>query len=243
MQQQGQQKQISRKRSISSFRTPHIIVIKAECDQNGTFYRTSDLVYGLYYAIERDVQVVNMSFGTYDSTNPFKAAAQLAYDSDIICVAAAGNDGTSALMYPAADENVIGVGALGNGWELADYSNYGENTNLVAPGSTYTCEMGGGYATTQGTSLASPIVSGAIALHMQNNRYTTFNQVTEILYASCYDLGDLGRDWDYGFGALDISALILEPRGTIHYDMLTDELENEEGLYIQGHTLQELPEP
>ena len=41
----------------------NIIVIKAECDENGTFKRSSDLVFGLYYAIECDVSVVNMSFG------------------------------------------------------------------------------------------------------------------------------------------------------------------------------------
>lgn len=219
-----------------------IIVIKAECDTDGNFKRTSDLVFGLYYAIERDVNVVNMSFGTYSPVNPFAEATQLAYDSDIICVAAAGNDSTSSLCWPAADENVIGVGAL-DGWELAYYSNYGENVDLCAPGTTYTSLMGGTYGNMTGTSLASPIVAGAVALLLQNNPYTTFDDVTEVLYASSYDLGDLGRDWYYGFGALDISALILEERGTILYDMLTDEVENMEGLFIQGHTLQELPEP
>jgi len=78
----------------------NIIAIKAECDAKGNFARTSDLVFGLYYAIERDVQVVNMSFGT--SQDVFSEAVQLAYDSDIVCVAAAGNDATSLLTYPAA---------------------------------------------------------------------------------------------------------------------------------------------
>ena len=221
----------------------NIIVIKAECDAAGNFKRTSDLIFGLYYAIERDVNVVNMSFGTYGLINPFAEATQLAYDSDIICVAAAGNKATSALCWPAADEKVIGVGALGDGWTLAEYSNYGENTDLVAPGNIYTTLMGGQYGTMNGTSLASPVVAGSIALFLQNNSYVTFEDVTEVLYASSYDLGDLGHDWYYGFGALDVSAFILEERGTIIYDMLTDELENEEGIFIQGHTLQELPEP
>ena len=222
----------------------NIIVIKAECDANGTFARTSDLVFGLYYAIERDVNVVNMSFGTQAPTNPFAEAAQLAYDSDIICVAAAGNEATTALTYPAADEHVIGVGALdAESWELAPYSNYGDNLDMVAPGSVYTTKMGGGYGTTQGTSLASPITAGGIALFLSQNKYMTFDDVTEILYASCYDLGALGEDWDYGCGALDLSAFILEERGTITYDMLTDELENEEGVFIRNHTLQRLPEP
>ncbi len=219
-----------------------IIAIKAECDELGRFKRTSDLVFGLYYAIERDVDVVNMSFGTGE--NVFEEATQLAYDSDIICVAAAGNDSTTMLTYPAANKNVIGIGALAStGWELADYSNYGENTNMVAPGTAYTAKMGGGYGNMTGTSFASPIVAGAVALYMQNNQYVTFDQVTEALYISTYDLGDLGNDWYFGFGALDIYSLICGERGEITYDMLTDELDNIEGKFIRGHALQELPEP
>ena len=222
----------------------NIIVIKAECDERGIFKRTSDLVFGLYYAIERDVQVVNMSFGTYFPTNPFAEATQLAYDSDIICVAAAGNEGTSALSWPAADPNVIGVGALAeNSWSLASYSNYGDNSDIVAPGTVYTSLKGGAYGTMNGTSFSSPVTAAAIALFMQNNRYITFDDVTEVLFASSYDLGALGNDWDYGFGALDVYSFVRGERGKVTYDMLTDELENEEGLFIRGIALQELPEP
>lgn len=219
-----------------------ILVIKAACSDNGAFERTSDLVFGLYYAIERDVAVVNMSFVANTPDNPFAEATKLAYDSDIVCVAAAGNNATSMLSWPAADPYVIGVGAL-DGWALADYSNYGENVNICAPGTTYTTQIGGGYAMEQGTSQACPIVAGAIALRLQWAKYARVDDVWEGLYAAASDLGELGRDWDYGFGALDVGAMILEPRGTVIFDMLTDELEDMEGSYIQGHTLQELPEP
>ena len=219
-----------------------IITIKAECDERGAFKRTSDLVFGLYYAIERDVSVVNMSFG--GARNDFAEATQLAYDSDIICVAAAGNEATSRLTYPAADPYVIGVGALAGGsWELADYSNYGENVSVVAPGTTYTSLMGGEYGSMDGTSLACPAVTGLLALYMQTHKYVMFDQVTEELYASCYDLGDLGRDWYFGFGAVDANAFLIEERGTVTYDMLTDEVDDIEGTFIRGHALQELPEP
>ncbi len=138
-----------------------LLIIKAECDENGNFYRTSDLVFGLYYAIERDVDVVNMSFGSTAPNNPFKKATELAVDGDIICVATAGNNATAGLTYPAADEHVIGVGALKeNSWELAEYSNYGENSDVVALGTTYTTKTNGDYGVSTGTSLASPIVAG-----------------------------------------------------------------------------------
>ncbi|MGN1104128.1 MAG: leucine-rich repeat protein [Candidatus Coproplasma sp.] len=221
-----------------------LLVIKAECDENGGFYRTSDLVFGLYYAVERDVDVVNMSFGSYVPVNPFAQATKLAVDSDIICVAAAGNDATATICYPAADENVISVGALAeDSWELAAYSNYGENSDIVAPGSTYTAKKGGGYGMIKGTSLASPIVAGAMALLKSQDRYMEFSDAKELLFASCYDLGSLGEDWYFGYGALDISALIREERGTVTFDMLTDELEDITQVFIRNHTLQDIPEP
>ncbi len=220
-----------------------LLVIKAECNQFGAFTRTSDLVFGLYYAIERDVSVVNMSFGGY-GTNPYSAATKLAYDSDIICVAAAGNGGTATLCYPAADQYVIGVGALSDdSWELASYSNYGENVDIVAPGTVYTTANDGGYDTINGTSFASPLVAGSIALLLSQDPYITFDRVKELLIASSYDLGDLGHDYYYGYGAIDVSALVLEQRGTITYDMMTNELDDTEGLFIVGHTLQEVLEP
>ena len=221
----------------------NIIVIKAECDANGRFLRGSDLVFGLYYAIERDVDVVNMSFG---GGGDFSAPVRLGVDSDILMVAAAGNDSTSAPQQPASCEGVIGVGALeADSWNLASYSNFGENTNLVAPGTVYTAAAGGGYRTMNGTSFSSPIVAAALALMKSNveYKYSSNEVLEEILYASCYDLGDLGPDFYYGYGALDISALLLEEKGTVTFNMLTDELENTTQVFIRSHTLQNMPEP
>jgi len=220
----------------------NVLVIKAECNADGQFTSTADLVFGLYYAIERDVDIINMSFG--GESNPYAQAAKLAYDSDIICVAAAGNEATATPTYPAADENVIGVGALAeDSWELASYSNFGENVNVVAPGTVNTTSMGGGYTTTNGTSFSAPLVAGAAALFCSQNKYTDFESLTEVLYASSYDIGDLGKDYYYGFGALDVKAFILEERGTLTYDMMTDELDDEQTLFIRNHTLQETLEP
>ena len=221
----------------------NIIVIKAECDADGRFLRGSDLVFGLYYAIERDVDVVNMSFG---GGGDFSAPVRLGVDSDILMVAAAGNDSTSAPQQPASCEGVIGVGALeADGWNLAYYSNFGENTKLVAPGTVYTAAAGGGYRTMNGTSFSSPIVAAALALMKSNGeyKYSSNEVLEEILYASCYDLGDLGPDFYYGYGALDISALLLEEKGTVTFNILTDELENTTQVFIRSHTLQNMPEP
>ena len=221
-----------------------LIVIKAECDEYGNFYSTSDLVFGLYYAIERDVDVVNMSFG--GEANFFEEPAKLAVDSDIICVAAAGNNGSASLTYPAADENVIGVGALAeNSWELASYSNYGESVNIVAPGTVYTTKNDGSYQTIHGTSFSSPIVAAIITLQMQKDyyNYAEFEEKTQLLYASAKDLSQPGPDFYYGYGAIDVYEFLFGERFTVTFDYLTEEIENTQCVVIKDHALQFIPEP
>lgn len=220
-----------------------LLVIKAECDEFGKFKRTSDLVFGLYYAIEQYAGVVNMSFGVYGA-NPFADATALARDSDILCVAAAGNDAVPSLSYPAADPNVFGVGALAeNSWELAEYSNYGDNVDLVAPGSTYTTLIGGDYGYMTGTSMASPAVAGVLALYRSQIGYFSWEEMAELVYAAGRDLGDLGPDWLYGYGAVDTNALCREEKGSITFVMQSEEVEDLQQVFVREHTLQNIPEP
>ncbi len=223
-----------------------IMVIKAQCNEAGQFINSSDLVYGIYHAIENGADIINMSFGGYDPENVYQDVLQMAAAKNVICVAAAGNDGTTRLCYPAADENVISVGAMEeNSWNLAEYSNYGENVNIVAPGTTYTTAMGGEYKTASGTSLSCPTVVGGLALYLAQKPNATWDGLREMLYASCYDLGDPGEDWYYGYGAFDIHAMVCEGQsfGTVTFNMLTDELENIEKIFVRNHTLQDIPEP
>ena len=219
-----------------------LIVIKCDTDGNGQFTRSSDLVFGLAYAIECDADVVNMSFGT--DTDIFSRYTKLAVDSDVVCVASAGNEGSAMPTYPAADENVIGVGALeADDWELANYSNYGDNSDVLAPGTVYTTQKDGTYAVSSGTSMAAPVVSGAVALYLSGNPNTEYTAMKSLLEASSVDLGVLGEDWQHGFGVLDIHALVREEKGTITYEMLTDEMENETQVFVKGHTVQAMAEP
>jgi len=223
-----------------------LFVIKVECQPDGTFERTSDLVFAIYYAIGQNVDVINMSFGTYGPENPFEDAIQLARDNDIVCVAAAGNEGTGELCWPAADANVIGVGAMDADWNLAEYSNFGENADLVAPGSAYTTLLGGEHGVVTGTSMACPMVSAAVLLFMKEGYYYQSPQYYppyEILYAACVDLGAPGKDPIFGYGALDVAAYQSGHYYDVTYHMLTDELENIVGKCVKDHPLQSFPTP
>ena len=223
-----------------------LIVIKCDTIENsGEFKSASDIIFGIYYAIECDVDVINMSWGVgVEGFFAFASPLQLAVDSDIISIASAGNDSTDQPQYPAADGNTIGVGALrADSWEIADYSNFGINSDITVPGTTYTASLGGGYTYKQGTSFAAPIVTAAVALYISQNEYVRYNELKADLLAACNDLGDLGEDELYGFGCLDVSAFILEEKGTITYDYCVKDLENTEQVFVRSHTIQTVPEP
>ncbi len=220
----------------------NLLVIKCDIDESGEFVRGSDIVFGLAYAIETDVDIINMSFRSYEDI--FSRYTELAVDSDIICIASAGNDGSNIPVYPASLDSVIAVGAYDTETgEPTSYSNYGENVDILAPGTAYTTALDGGYKIANGTSVSSPIAAGAAALYLAQNGKTEFDVMRQMFEASSIDLGILGEDYHNGFGEIDIHALVCEEKGTISYDMMTDELENEQQYFVKGHTIQTMPEP
>ncbi len=221
-----------------------LLVIKCDVDETGEFRSSADIVFGIYYAIEQNVDVINMSFSSTELSTDLMNAVQLAVDSDIIPVAAAGNDSTAIEHYPAALETTIGVGALAqDSWGLGDYSNFGENSDILAPGTTLTTTIGGGYGNEHGTSMAAPVVSAAVAIYRSQHPYATVEQVKNELLAAGKDLGATGEDLYFGFGALDMNAFICEEKGIITYDYCTEDLKPTTQVFVKQHTIQTVPEP
>ena len=137
---------------------------------------------GIEYAYMNGATVLNMSFGSFAESFTMKAALENAYSTAIL-VAAAGNNGICigpptppcAPFYPAAYSFVVGVE------DAASYSNYDQdgpvyslyssfllNYELVAPGSGIMSTIpNGGYGTLTGTSMATPLVAGAVSIYAQ----------------------------------------------------------------------------
>lgn len=143
-------------------------VIKALNDNgHGT---TADVMDGISYAINIEADILSISLGA-----PYKIPLILeqrivdAYERGITIVSAVGNDGNYQSLYPARLKEVIGVGGYDSNFELASFSN--REYNVLAPSinilSTY---KDGKYARMSGTSFASPLVAGGIALLISHYR-------------------------------------------------------------------------
>ncbi|PWW29420.1 putative secreted protein (Por secretion system target) [Cytobacillus oceanisediminis] len=186
---------------------------------NRSYYVTDyTIAEGILEAIRQKVKVINMSLGTYYPSPILKDAVQKAIDAGIIVVAAAGNDGANILNYPASFDGVISVGATDENNQLASFSTYGPSIDVVAPGHkvyapVFDVDKGSSFVEMSGTSMASPVVAGAVSLLMSKYPNLTPYQVNYILTKTARDLGEKGYDLKYGYGMIDpVKLLSFNPK-------------------------------
>jgi len=152
-----------------------ILPLKA-FSSNGVGY-LSNIVAALYYAVQHHANVVNMSFDLTSSSPSLTQAAAYANKAGVVLVAAAGNESTSAPVYPAAlNSYVVGIASTTNWDSRSSFSNYGvTDVWIAAPGENVISTFPGGtYASASGTSFSSPIVAGTVALML--NAKPSLNQ-------------------------------------------------------------------
>ncbi|MHA1743657.1 MAG: S8 family serine peptidase, partial [Candidatus Heimdallarchaeota archaeon] len=178
----------------------------------------SDIVAGIDWCINNDMDVISMSLGSSSPDSTLEDAVNRAYNAGIVVVAASGNDGKNAISYPAKYANAIAVGAIDSNHNLASFSNYGPEQEVVAPGvdiystmPTYTVTLNswwyGGlsknYDQMSGTSMATPMVAGVCALILSANPNLSPGEVRNILHDTAVDLGTSGWDQNFGYGEVD----------------------------------------
>jgi subtilisin family serine protease len=126
----------------------------------------SDILSAIYYATNHGAKVINMSFDFTTYSRELENAVNYAASKGVICVAAAGNSGQQATVYPGALKNVIDVASTSDTDMRSSFTNYGAPPVwLAAPGEgVMTTYPFGTYAAGWGTSFSAPLVSGTSAL-------------------------------------------------------------------------------
>lgn len=209
---------------------------------------------GIYWAIQKDVDVINLSLGGKQPQTKVHNAIKFAVDNGIIVVCAAGNSGEAWMAYPAKFPETIAVVAIDKDKQWPDFSSVGEEVELAALGvdvlSTY---LNGQYAILRGTSMAAPHITGAIALMQAKakkrfGRKLNLQEMRLALHIYAEDIGEPGKDVKHGFGVFSFGRfekeeyvrpkLQLEIGSNIYYkDGLKRQMDTEPIIDAKNRTL------
>lgn len=166
----------------------------------------SDILEGARWAADHGAKVVSTSYTGVQNASVGTTGTYIRSQGGIYCYAAGNfNVNWSSFDYP----DVIVVGATDESDAKAGFSGYGTAIDAVAPGtnilSTYVSQT---YTTLSGTSMATPILNGVLALIWSVNPSFTPEQVEGFLFDGCVDLGDPGDDNIFGRGRIDAFASV-----------------------------------
>lgn len=135
----------------------------------------------IVWAVDHGARVINLSLGGPGSSVALTDALAYADARDVIVVAAAGNAGVTTQFFPAADTHVVSVAATTVADRRYSWSNFGSWVRVAAPGCNLAPLRGGGYGTFCGTSSATPVVAGLVALELSAQPSATAQEVEDAL--------------------------------------------------------------
>jgi subtilisin family serine protease len=163
------------------------------------------------YAADNGATVINLSLGGPANSQVLAEAVAAATAAGVSIVAATGN-AAGPVYYPAALPQVIAVGGVAADDSLYTRSNRGPEVDLVAPAvnilSTWASSKRGGYHTLTGTSMAAPQAAAALTLLMGLRPAASTEQLRRWLYETAFDLGQPGRDEQFGWGRLRLDQAV-----------------------------------
>lgn len=133
-------------------------------------------------SIQAKANVINFSLGSYFENNLVKESIQRAIDQGIVVVASSGDYGTPDMMFPANMENVISVGAIDRNGKIWIDSNAENKVDINAPGVDVTAiDLSGKEFVSSGTSQATALISGYVALMKEHDPNITLDEIKKQL--------------------------------------------------------------
>ncbi len=185
----------------------------------GSLGTVEHLVAGIEWAIDNQMDIINLSNGIGPDPNPaVTEAIAKAETAGILVVAAVGNSAASPVSHPAAIPSVVAVTAMDRNKQVAAFAPTGSEIDLSAPGVDINSTAKGGYDTMSGSSFAAPHVTGVAALLLssglgdENGNGSHLDELKARLFNSAEDLGNPCQDQVFGHGMVHAArALGLEP--------------------------------
>ncbi len=190
----------------------HIMPVKV-LDASGSG-SIANVAAGIVWAAQNGAEVINLSLGCGLLTCPtppqaLQDAVDYAYSQGVTLVAAAGNNNSDFVYYPARFPHVVAVAATDSSNTRWSLSNYGPEVDVSAPGvGIYSTFLNSTYRYLDGTSMSTAFVSGLAAILRGLPTYSSPDQIANNLASSALDLGEKGFDNLYGAGLIQMEAAI-----------------------------------
>jgi len=198
---------------------PEATIINCKVLGKDGFGSDDNINNALMYALEIKPDVISMSLGGPSANTLTHRLIQGLKDLNIPVIAAAGNEGSQGMGYPALFPETIAIAAYDKNGNIARFSSVGEEVDFAAPGvDIYSTWLKNSYASLQGTSMATPFMAGVVALliakHRKQEKETGKNDCTTVEEIRQHLLkysnrGVIGRDNSWGYGIVDINKLIV----------------------------------
>ena len=186
-------------------------IVPLKCFSNNKSTSVSMICDAIDDAVKKyHADVINMSLGMSQSltTQALQDTIQYAVQSGCIVVAAVGNYGNSTIYYPAGYSDVVGVGSVDSNLGKSSFSQYNTSVYVVAPGGAVSSVSIEGFTHNSGTSFACPHVAAMAAIAKCIDKNITASGFKAILAETSTDLGSSGYDTSYGYGLINIEAMV-----------------------------------
>ena len=164
-----------------------------DCENKAPLSRIVD---GIYWAVDKGVNIINLSLGTKTNADILEQAIKYADSKGVLIIAAAGND--KQIQYPAAYDEVIAVGSVSKDGDISKNSADDERVELAAPGEAVksACFLDGTLQVS-GTSVAAPHVTGVAAVLWAKDKSKSKEFIRDLLKETSKKLED-------GSGLIDL---------------------------------------
>lgn len=185
---------------------------------------------GILYAGVMGAKVVNCSWGSESGSNLENDVIKTVNAMDVCVVAAAGNNYRYSDYAPASFKGVLSVAAVDSNDIKAVFSNYSSNVDVSAPGVDIMSTVPGEtYAAWDGTSMASPVASGVVALVRQQFPNLNYEQTYEVVKLTADNIDSLNPDYAGYIGSGRVNA----------FKAITCNIDTLRSLLFDGYTIRD----
>lgn len=189
---------------------PGARILPVKVKQDSSKGGAAQVATGINWAIDNGARVISVSLGSAVNDPRLIAAVNNAKGHDVVIVASVGNAPESSVQYPARYPGVLAVASIDRTGNHASTSVVGAEVTVCAPGERLSVAgSNGGYVLASGTSGATAITAGVVALIRSLAPNLKANDVVALMASTALDRGAPGRDPLYGYGIIDASRSLV----------------------------------